>query len=149
MDKARARQPLLLQFIEPFPCPATPCVLTAPTNDPYPQSSDLGIELSRCFHVARYRMVIRESTNYACQPSARLLQGSVHTLDQLFFDFLKLPAESLSDGDAHDAEPALARLSTDMRETQIVKGLGFALSAFASIALCKPPEFDQPCLRRM
>ena len=85
VDKAWARQPPTLQPVEPLPCPAALGFVTAPTNDPEPQSAYLGIEFAGRFHVAGHRMVIREPTNHTCQPCSCVLQRIMHPFDQLRF----------------------------------------------------------------
>ncbi len=120
--------------------------MTATANHPEPHAADLSIELAWRFHIAGHRVVIREATNHACQPCSCILKGVVHSLVQLLPDLLELPAKTLSDSLAADAEPAPPVDATDMREAQEVEGLGFAVSAFAPIARREPPELDQACL---
>ena len=116
MNKTRARQPLALQPVEPLPSPTAPSFLAATTNHPQPHSADLGVNLARGLHVARYRIVIREPTNDTCQPYTYVPHRVVHPFDQLLLDLFKLPTKTLSDGNAADAESAPPGNTTDMCE---------------------------------
>ena len=117
MDQAWARQPPTLQPVEPLPCPAALGFVTAPTNDPEPQSAYLGIEFAGRFHVAGHRMVIREPTNHTCQPYSGVLQRVVHPSDQLRFYLFQFPAKARRDGLAADTKFPPPGNSANMRET--------------------------------
>ena len=116
MNNPWTRYPQPLKAVEPLPRPANLGFVTASADHPVPQSADLGVENPNAFHIARNRIIVREPTYYTAQPFSRLLQGSMHPLDQLRFDLFQFPAESLSDGLPADAEPAQPAHRTDMRE---------------------------------
>ena len=116
MNNPWTRYPQSLKAVEPLPRPANLGFVTASADHPVPQSADLGVKRANAFRIAGDRVVVRDPTHYTAQPSSRFLQGSMHPLDQLRFDLVEFPTDSLSDGLPADAEPAQPAHRTDMRE---------------------------------
>src|SRR5690625_156017 len=133
VDDAGSGKPFALQAIEAFPRPALARFLTAPSDHPQPHSADLSVELAWRFHVSGHGMILGEPPYHAGQPRSDVHQRFVHPFDQLGFDFFQFPAEALLRGLAADAEFTPSRFPANVRETEEVKGFGFALVSLPAI----------------
>jgi hypothetical protein len=97
-----------------------------------------------------HSVVADVTTDDRAQPPTLLRNGVMHAPSKLGFHLAQLRLQSLTNGLPQDREVRIAPLSrADVRESEEVKGLRFALPAPAAILGRERPEFQQPGLVRM
>src|SRR5436309_10526596 len=100
--------------------------------------------------VARHGVIVEVALDHRSQPVPSLCNPLMPALAQLLPDCLQFAPQTLLDRLPPDFEPAtLSGLPTDMRESQKIEGLGFALSSPLPVILRKAPKLDQPRFLRM
>jgi len=124
--------------------------LTATDQSAPPQSAYATPEDTQLTRVAGHSMVLVITLHNLPKPSAHLTRAMMLPVLQLCLDDSKLRNHPLLRRNAPDVKgPAAHEMSTEMREPQKRKGLGFSLATPLSIPDGEPPELDQTRLVRM
>ena len=148
MQNTRLRNPPVQQWVETIPSHLR--TLTATDQHAPPQSAYATPEDAQLTGVAGHGVILVVTLHNLSEPSADLTRAMVLPVLKLCLEDIELRNHPLLRRNAPDVKGSAAReVSTEMREPQKRKGLGFSLATPLSIPDGEPPELDQTRLVRM
>src|SRR5688572_112772 len=105
--------------------------------------------LERC-EVSRHRVIVEVALHHRPQPVSGPGDRLMPALAQLLPYRLQFAPQPLGDRLPPDRKPStLPGLPADVRESQKIEGVGFALSSPLPVLLRKTPKLDQPRFLRV
>jgi hypothetical protein len=148
MQNAWQRQVTLNERAEAFPGEAMP--LTATPERLQPGSCNLPPEHPERPGVPRHGMVVEVALYHRPQPIPGVGHPLMPALAQFLPNRLQFTPQSLLGRQPSHRKPAtLPSLPADVRESQKIEGLGFALPSPPPVTLRESPKLDQPRFLRV
>src|SRR5580658_11309919 len=124
--------------------PVDPSFLAASPQGVVPVTAHLGAEGGETADVGGYGLIREVPSQHVREPGSLHGDRQVLSDTDFAFDGLQLGALPFGDGMAHEDEPSLSTLTTDVGEAQEPEGRGLTLSVAFPFLGCKASETDEP-----